>query len=177
MTVLLNAWHKFVDILHYPIGWFAGLLLFMCEALSGGMLIIYVVTIASCVDLICGIAVSLKRKSFTRSELIRQTVEKLAVYGFVLLVFLCIDHLVEAGTAIELSLTAGVVGIVMSLAEAVSFSASLLILFPGNAFLRLMQKALTGEIARKLGVEEEEVAQILAEAREGRALPKEKKDK
>ena len=52
------------------------------------------------------------------------------------------------------------------MSEAWSFSASLLILFPKNSFLRLMQKALTGEIAKKLGCEPEEVEDILKSYRD-----------
>ena len=44
----------------------------------------------------------------------------------------------------------------------------MLILFPNSVFLQFMQKALTGEIARKLNIEESEVAKILANARRKR---------
>ena len=159
--IVHSVWSKFLDILHYPAGWFAGLGLFIGDAISGGKLIIYTVVITSVIDLICGIAVSRKKKQFTLSELIRQTVEKFAIYGTVLLVFLCLDKVLTVETTLDITLTSGLVGAVITMAEVWSFTASLLILFPKNAFLRLMQKALTGEIARKLGCENEEVNKIL----------------
>lgn len=164
-SILSHIGQKVVEMLHYPAGWLVGLGLFIADAVSGGGLIIYLVVIATVIDLICGIAVAVKRKNFAKSELMRQTVEKLVVYGTATLVFLCIDRAVEAETDWEFALTSGVVGVVIAMTETWSFLASLLILFPKNPFLRLFQKALVGEIARKLQCEEEAVASILKDAR------------
>ena len=98
----------------------------------------------------------------------RLTVEKLVVYGAAMLVFLCIDKAIEAETSWEFGLTAGVVGVVIAMTETWSFLASLLILFPKNPFLRLFQKALIGEIARKLQCEEDAVESILKDARKSK---------
>ena len=116
LHILSRMWDKVADILKYPAGWIAGLGLFIADAVSGGKLVIYLVVIASVVDLFCGIAVSVSRKGFTLSELIRLTVEKVTVYGLALLVFLCIDKVIEANTALEVALTAGGVGIIITLA-------------------------------------------------------------
>lgn len=178
--------HKIMEIAQYPAGWFAGLGLFIADAVSGGRLIVYLVVIATVIDLGCGIAVAIKRKNFAKSELMRLTVEKLVVYGLAMLVFLCIDKAIEAETSWEFALTSGVVGVVISMTETWSFLASLLILFPTNPFLRMFQKALVGEIARKLQCDEEEVEQILKEsvkrkkarkqprANDGKFVPKKK---
>ena len=83
---------------------------------------------------------SKKKKQFTLSELMRNTVEKLTVYGMVLLAFLCLDKVLSVETTLEITITSGLVGAVITMAEVWSFAASLLILFPKNAFLRLMQK-------------------------------------
>lgn len=152
-------------MLHYPAGWLVGLGLFIAEAVTGGGFIVYLVVIATAVDLLCGIAVSIKRKNFAKSELMRLTVEKLVVYGLALMVFLCVDKAIENETAWEFGLTSGVVGVVITMTETWSFLASLLILFPKNPFLRLFQKALVGEIARKLQCDEEAVEAILKDAR------------
>lgn len=184
--IIENTWHKAVEILQYPAGWLAGLGLFVADAVSGGRLIIYLVVIATVIDLACGIAVAIKRKNFAKSELMRLTVEKLVVYGLAMLVFLCIDKAIEAETSWEFALTSGVVGVVIAMTETWSFLASLLILFPANPFLRMFQKALVGEIARKLQCEEEEVELILKEsvnrkkkaqprAKNGQFAPKKKK--
>ena len=167
--ILQSVWLKQMDIMQSPCGWFAGFGLFVLDALTGGKLVIYTVVIASIIDLACGIAVSQKRKQFTLSELMRNTVEKLAVYSAVLLAFLCLDKVVASETTLDLTLTSGLVGAVITMSEAWSFSASLLILFPKNSFLRLMQKALTGEIAKKLGCEPDEVEALLKEYRAEKA--------
>ena len=165
ITILSHLWQKVVEMLHYPAGWFMGLFLFVADAVTGGGLIIYLVVIATAIDLVCGIAVAIKRKNFAKSELMRLTVEKLVVYGAAMLVFLCIDKAIETETTFEFALTSGVVGVVIAMTETWSFLASLLILFPKNPFLRLFQKALIGEIARKLQCEEEAVEAILKDAR------------
>lgn len=185
-TILSHLWQKLVELIQYPVSWLAGLGLFIADAASGGRLIIYLVCIATFIDLVCGIAVAIKRKNFAKSELMRQTVEKLVVYGTAMLVFLCIDKAIETETSWEFALTSGVVGVVISMTETWSFLASLLILFPTNPFLRIFQKALVGEIARKLQCDEEEVEQILKEsvkrkkarkqprANDGKFVPKKK---
>ena len=167
-NILSHLWQKVVEMFHYPAGWFMGLLLFVADAVTGGGLVIYLVVIATAIDLVCGIAVSIKRKNFAKSELMRLTVEKLVVYGAALLVFLCIDKAIESETTFEFALTSGVVGVVIAMTETWSFLASLLILFPKNPFLRLFQKALIGEIARKLQCEEEAVESILNDARKAK---------
>ncbi len=156
--------------MQYPWAWLAGFGLFIAEAVSGGSLIIYLVVIATAIDLVCGIAVAIKRKNFAKSELMRLTVEKFVVYGAALLVFLCVDKAIENETSWDFALTSGVVGVVITMTEAWSFLASMLILFPKNPFLRMFQKALVGEIARKLQCEEEAVEAILKDAR-GRRKP------
>lgn len=172
VVILSHMWQKIIEILRYPAGWLVGVALFIADAVSAGRLIIYLVIISTVIDLACGIAVSVKRKDFTRSELMRQTVEKLVVYGTALLVFLCIDKAIEAETSFEVALSSGVVGVVISMTETWSFLASLLILFPANPFLRLFQRALVGEIARKLQCEDEEVEAIMKGARnKKRKLP------
>lgn len=162
--IITHVWQKILEILQYPVGWLAGLGLFIADAFSDGLLILYIVVIATAVDLVCGIAVSFKRKRFAKSELMRQTVEKLVVYGAALLVFFSIDKVLEAETTLEVDLTSGVVGVVIALTETWSFLASLRILFPKNPLLRMISKALIGEIARKLNCEEADVEMILKES-------------
>lgn len=165
ITILSHLWQKVVEMLQTPAGWLVGLFLFVADAVTGGGLIVYLVVIATAVDLVCGIAVAIKRKNFARSELMRLTVEKFLVYGAVMLVFLCVDKAIEEETTLEFALTSGLVGVVIAMTETWSFLASLLILFPKNPFLRLFQKALIGEIARKLQCEEDAVEAILKDAR------------
>lgn len=170
-NTLAHIWQKVAEMSNSHASWLVGFLLFVADAVSGGILIIYLVVIAAFIDLVCGIAVSIKRKNFVRSELMRQTVEKVVVYGAALLVFLCIDKAVENQTNLDISLTSSVVGVIITMTEAWSFLASLLILFPKNPFLRLFQKALVGEIARKLQCEEDAVEAILKDARRKKDMP------
>ena len=133
------------------------------------------VVISATIDLVCGIAVANKKKEFTLSELMRQTVEKLIIYGLALLVFLCVDVVIEQETGFQTDLTSGLIGVMITLIEMWSFMASLLILFPNNAILKLLQKKLTGEIARKLGCEENEVSAILNASRKKKAVKRDNK--
>ena len=165
LSFLTRFGEKIIELLHYPIVWISGFGLFMIDAVTGGKLVIYIVLIASIIDLICGIAVAVKRKSFARSDLMRQTVQKLLVYGLVLFVFLCVDHVVERETGFTTDISSGIVGVLMTLTETWSFLASLLIIYPDNPFLKFFQKYLIGELARKLGCEETEVAAVLAASR------------
>ena len=175
VTFVAHVWEKVGEMLQYPITWISGLLLFIGEALAGGTFICYIVLIASIIDLICGIAVARRKGRFTQSELLRQTVEKLVVYGAALIVFLCVDKLIEAETTFTIDITAGIVGVIITLTETWSFLASLLILFPENPFLKFMQKYLIGELSRKLGCEESEVKDILNASRKKRAIKRDPK--
>ena len=169
-----RVWEKLVDILHYPITWVGGLGLFVLDAVAGGKIVIYMVVISAVIDLLCGIAVAHAKHEFTLSELMRQTVEKLIVYGLALLVFLCVDGAIEQETGYQTDLTSGMIGVVITLTEVWSFMASLLILFPKNPILKLLQKQLTGEIARKLGCDNDEVEKILNASRKKKSIKRDK---
>jgi hypothetical protein len=106
-------------------------------------------------DAVWGVTVSIKKKKFALSELARLTIGKLAVYGCAMLVFVGLDKM------IHLSLTTSIVGAAITLVELWSASASMLILFPNFLFLKLLRKALAGEIASKLGIEPWEVESVL----------------
>ena len=175
VSYISHVWEKIVEMLQYPITWFGGLGLFVVDAVTGGKIVIYMVVISATIDLVCGIAVANKKKEFTLSELMRQTVEKLVIYGLALLVFLCVDSAIEVETGFQTDITSGVVGALITLTEVWSFMASLLILFPNNSVLKLLQKQLTGEIARKLGCEEDEVKKILNASRKKNSVKRDNK--
>lgn len=174
MTTISKFLEKMIEIVKTPLGWLAGLFLFLADAVAGGRLVVYIVVVATVIDLACGIAVSLKKGKFALSELMRLTVEKVVVYGLALLVFLSIDKAIEDKTDFDWALTSALVGVVITLTETWSFLASLLILFPNNPFLKLLQKSLTGEIARKLGCDEAEVAKTLNLKRRAKKQPRTK---
>ena len=169
-----HAWSRLLEIAKTPLAWISGLGLFVADSLAGGKPVLYIVILAVAIDLICGIAVAIKQKKFAKSELMKQTVEKLVVYGAAMLVFLGIDHVIEQKTDFAIDITSSVVGTLIVLTETWSFLALLLILFPDNPFLRMFQKKLTGELARKLDCDEKEVAKILKNSRKVKAQPRSK---
>ena len=146
---------KLYHILQTVYGWIAAVVIFLADYCAGHRFIIFLALAVTLMDAVWGVAVSLKRGKFTLSELLRLTVAKLAVYGCALLVFVGLDRL--AGT----SITASVVGSAIVLVEFWSSCAAMLILFPWMPFLRLMKKALTGEIAAKLNIPVDEVESAL----------------
>ena len=136
-------------------GWILALLTMIIDYFSPHALVIKLVVAATLLDAIWGIAVSIKEGRFTLSELARNTVGKLTVYGSALFVFVGLDKFTDS------TISTKVIGGVIMLVELWSSSASMLILFPDFPFLRLFQKALTGEIAAKLQVPVEEVESAL----------------
>ena len=146
---------KLLGILQTLQGWVVAGLLFLLDFIAGHELAVGLVVAVTLMDAAWGITVSIHRRKFALSELARLTIGKLAVYGCAMLVFIGLDKL------IGMTLTASVVGAAITLVELWSASASMLILFPNFLFLKLLRKALTGEIASKLGVEPEEVEKVL----------------
>ena len=136
-------------------GWVLGIGIGIAEYVAGHSFIVFLVVAVTLIDAAWGIAVSLHQGRFTKSELARLTVSKLAVYGCALFVFIGLDKFIDT------TFTASVVGAAIVLVEFWSSCASMLILYPNFLFLRLMKKWLTGEIASKLGIPEDEVEQMM----------------
>ena len=113
--------------------------------------------VAVVMDAAWGIASSVKQGRFTKSELMRDSLSKLAVYGSVILLFILIDKLLGVGNGLSTS----VICICIILVELWSTAASMLICFPNMPFLQLLKKALVGEIASKLNVKPEDVEAAL----------------
>lgn len=156
MLFLKHIGVKLLGILQTVQGWVAAGLLFLLDFIAGHELAVGLVVAVTLMDAAWGITVSIHRRKFALSELARLTIGKLAVYGCAMLVFIGLDKM------IGMTLTASVIGAAITLVELWSASASMLILFPNFLFLKLLRKALTGEIASKLGVEPEEVEKVLA---------------
>ena len=70
-------------------------------------------------------------------------------------VFIGLDKFIDS------TVTASIIGAAIVLVEFWSSCASMLILYPNFLFLRLLKKALTGEIASKLNIPVEEVEEVL----------------
>ena len=160
-TVLAHLFTKLSEAMQHIWAWFAAIGLFFIDIFAGHAFIVNLVVAVTLMDAVWGITVSLKQNGFVLSELMRQTIGKVAVYGCALFGVAGIDYYIGAQTGLEMTITTAVVGVVIVLTELWSSSASMLILFPEFPFLRLLQKALTSEIARKLQIPEEEVGNVL----------------
>lgn len=149
---------KLSEILSTIYGWLLCLSMVVIDYFAGYEATVQMATMAVVMDCVWGIAAARKQGKFTLSELARNTFSKLSVYGCCIVLFIGIDRLMGLQTG--LSTSAICIGIVLT--EAWSTCASMLICFPDLPFLKLMKKALTGEIARKLGVEADKVDEILS---------------
>lgn len=160
---MLHQFTHFIDrltqILQTPWGWALGIGLALGNYFAAHSFIVFLVVAVTLIDAAWGIAVSISRGQFTLSELARLTIAKLAVYGCAVFVFVGLDKFMDSTLATSL------VAASIILVEFWSSCASMLILFPNFLFLRLMKKALVGEIASKLKMSEEEVLTILEEER------------
>lgn len=150
-----HVWEKLQAILHTVQGWVVAFVLFAADYIAGHELAVGLVVAVTLMDAVWGITVSIKKKRFALSELARLTIGKLAVYGCAMLTFIGLDKM------IGMVLSASIIGAAICLVELWSASASMLILFPNFFFLKLFKKALTGEIASKLKISEEEVEEVL----------------
>ena len=146
---------KLQHILHSMYGCVAALLFFLIDYFGGHGFIVFLTVAVTLMDAFWGIAVSVHQGRFTLSELARLTIAKLAVYGCAMFVFVGLDKMTDT------TLSAAIVGAAIVLVEFWSSCASMLILFPNFLFLRLMRKALTGEIASKLHIDESQVEELL----------------
>lgn len=152
------AWKAVVklgEILQTMSGWCYLVVLFFIDYFSGHCFIVGLAAVVTIMDAAWGIAVSIKQGQFALSELARLSVAKLLVYGCVLSVFVGLDKVTDS------TITGSLVGAAIVLIELWSCCASMLILFPYMPFLKLMKKALTGEIASKLHIEECDVEDVL----------------
>lgn len=136
-------------------GWATLATLSVIDYIGGHSFDVFLVVAATLIDAVWGIAVSLKRGEFTKSELARLTIAKLLVYGCTMFIFIGLDKFIDS------ILPASVIGACIVLVEFWSSCASMLILYPNFLFLRLMKKWLTGEIASKLGMSEDEVKEMM----------------
>lgn len=155
LDVVIKLWVKLYHILQTGCGCGMGLGLFVADYFAGHTFVVWLVIAVTLMDAVWGVAVSLRMGQFTKSELLRLTIDKLAVYGCAMFVFVGLDKIAD------ITITASVIGACIVLVEFWSSCASMLILFPNIAILHLLKKALTGEIASKLHIEKEDVEEVL----------------
>ena len=155
--IVTKTFTKFGAILQTLQGWIITAGIFVTEYFfADHATVVKAVLIAILLDAVWGISASIKQGKFTLSELMRQTVTKIAIYGSALAVFIQIDKVAST------TLCTTVVSIPILVCEIWSMAGSMLIVKPDMPFLRLFKHVLKGEIANKLGVAPEEVEDILA---------------
>ena len=118
------------------------------------------ILVAVTFDALFGIWVARRQGRFILSELLRTTFFKLMVYLNLVVVFVFIDKFAGAG-GLETRITTMIVASAICLAEAWSSCGNALIINPNFPLLRLLRRALTGEIARKLEIDPDQVENYL----------------
>lgn len=154
---LSHFYERLIAILATAWGWAVASALAIMDYFAGHVFVLFLVVAVTVMDAVWGIILSHRLGYFTLSELARQTVAKLAVYGCALFVFVGLDKFADT------TVGASVVGAVITLVEFWSSCAIMLCLFPYIPVLKLLKKALTGEIASKLHIPEDEVDSVLNE--------------
>lgn len=134
---------------------------------AGYKVALVVVLMAVLFDMIWGVAAARKRGKFMRSELLRDTVNKVAAYATALVMVMLIENLAfgshemmnDEGT--HSRFVVDIIATVIAAVEFWSICGNILIVYPNAVFFRLIKKPLLGEIARKLKVSEDEVEETL----------------
>ena len=160
----MSGFLKLGSILKTEWGWLAAIGLWVADYFAGHSFVVNYVLLVTVMDAVWGIVLSHRRGEFTLSELARQTVVKLGIYMTAIVAGIGLDRMSTTG------IPTATVGCIIGLVEMWSSCASALIIYPNLPVLHFLKKALTGEIASKLGVGADEVEDILKQG----AFPKKK---
>lgn len=156
IEIVTKTFTKFGAILQTLQGWIITAGIFLAEYFfADHAIVVKAVLIAILLDAVWGITASIKQGKFALSELMRQTVAKIAIYGSALAALIQVDKVAST------TLCTTVVSIPILVCEIWSMAGSMLIVKPDMPFLRLFKHVLKGEIANKLGVTPEEVEEVL----------------
>lgn len=109
--------------------------------------LIKLVIIALVIDLIWGTLSSIKLKKFLYSRFFIATLVKASIYG----TLFSIMAVVESGFSPEFTWFSRLTCIVICISEMWSIFAHILIVKPNFPIIKILKKALTGEITKKLG--------------------------
>ena len=151
---------KLADALTCGWGWLLGAAIAAANFFAGYRLAMTGILAAVAFDALFGIWVARRQGRFILSELLRATFFKLMVYLNLVVVFVFIYKFAGAG-GLETRITTMLIASALCLAEAWSSCGNALIINPNFPLLRLLRRALTGEIARKLEIEPDEVENYL----------------
>lgn len=149
---------KLEDILSTFTGWVCLATSFavakVCEFAMGKESLVYAVIICVIVDLFWALWRVFRDDGFALSDLVKDSVAKISIYGSAMLIGVCFDR--EGGNFLTSLITS-----VIILAEGISIIGSTIILFPNFKLSKLLERFFIGEIASKLGCPEDEVKKTL----------------
>lgn len=149
---------KLHAILQTVYGWMCAAVLFFINIFEGYETAITTVVVCVALDTAWGIAAQVKQGRFALSALGREgMISKWALYASVIIAFIHIERLTDMQSHISVI----VVCTLIALVEVWSMSGSALIINPRMPFLRLFRRVLTGEIAHKMNIPENEVRKYL----------------
>ncbi len=138
-------------------GWLLVLCGFIADFIGGYEMAITSVIVVVILDAFWGIWAAVKQGKYARSELARDSMSKIAAYGSALLILILIEQNVQWDSALLTSVIASLI----CATELWSISGNILIVNPNAVFFKLLRPALKGEIARKLGIGEDKVDEVL----------------
>ncbi len=148
---------KMRELLQTLWGWFLILCSFIVNFIGDYKVSVVAVIIAVALDAFWGIWAAVKQGKYARSELMRDTISKIAAYGSAILITIMIERVKDW----ESMFVTCLIAVLICATELWSISGNILIVNPNAVFFKLLRPALKGEIARKLGIEEEKVDEVL----------------
>lgn len=151
-NTLISIIEKIGVVTQNIFGWMLGAMALVVGYLGDSAMAFAGVGIAIVMDAVWGIIVAVKSKKFILSLLLRETMNKMFIYGTTLAMVLFIERSLNE----DWYIATRVVCAIASACELWSICANILIIKPNFPFVKLFRKYLVGEIAKKVGISEEE---------------------
>lgn len=143
---------KIVVVAQNAFGWLLAVVALVAGYLGDSAMAFAGVGVAIVMDAVWGIIVAVKSKKFILSLLLRETVNKLFIYGTTLAMVLFIERSLNE----DWYIATRVVCAIASACELWSICANILIIKPNFPFVKLFRRYLIGEISKKIGISEDE---------------------
>lgn len=144
------------DIFSTAYGWLYAAALFVLNFVADHQQV-RIVLVVVFLDAFWGTIAAIKQKRFTLSNLARDSIKKLSIYGTALWAFMELD----ATNPMNFEITSIVICTWISIIEIWSMAGAMSIVFPKDRFLKSLRPILAGEIAKKLNTTPDKVEQIL----------------
>lgn len=109
------------------------------------------------IDLIWGVAKSVKMGGYATSYLLKNTIIKIGAYFSVMMLLISAEHLLHIDSQVfTITFT-----IVILVTELISILGNIAIVKPSLIFVKILRRLVTGEVARKLNITDEEAKKLL----------------